>query len=250
MLPLCLIISHDPHLIASIEREVEGCGLKPYQVRSFSLALGLIAQWRFDAVLVDADGFGEGLAHTLPELRDRARAPILMLSSGADEERQIAGLESGATDFIAMPASPRLIVAKLRRLIERAGDSDDDARSEVVLGPLRLDPRRAAASFGDAPLALAAGEFELLLLLASRPGEFVHRAAIARTLRRTGAGDGRRSADMHVCRIRRKLRDVGAIGLSLETIYGRGYSLCLAAPSAPARSRSSVDAGAVVCGVE
>ena len=84
MLPLCLIISHDPHLIAAIQREIEGCGLKPYQVRSFSAALGLISQWRFDAVLVDADGFGEGFAHTLPELRDRARAPILMLSSSAD----------------------------------------------------------------------------------------------------------------------------------------------------------------------
>jgi len=227
VLPLCLIISHDPHFLATIQREVESCGLKPYQVRSFSAALGLIAQWRFDAVLLDGDGFGESLAHTVPELRDRARAPILMLSNGADEERLIAGLESGASDCVDRAASPRLIAAKLRRLIEVAGESDDDARAEVVLGPLRLDPRRAAASFADAPLSLTAGEFELLLLLASRPGEFVHRAAIGRTLRRTGAGDGRRSADMHVCRIRKKLRDVGAVGLSLETIYGRGYSLCL-----------------------
>jgi DNA-binding response OmpR family regulator len=63
-------------------------------------------------------------------------------------------------------------------------------------------------------------------LLASRPGEFVHRDTIARTLGSpAGAGDGRRSADMHICRIRKKLRDAGANALRVETVYGRGYCL-------------------------
>ena len=85
---------------------------------------------------------------------------------------------------------------------------------------------RATASVGDAPLALTTGEFELLLLLASRPGEFVHRDTIGRTLgSAASAGEGRRSADMHVCRIRKKLRDAGARTLRVETVYGRGYCL-------------------------
>jgi len=238
VLPLCLIISRDPLFVAAIEREVEASGLKPYRVSGFGAALGLIGQWRFDAVLLDADDFGDGVAHALPELRERARAPILMLSGSADEERQIAGLESGASDFLVKPVSPRLIAAKLRRLIETAHDGDEETRSEVVLGPLRLDPRRACASFADAPLALTGGEFELLLLLASRPGEFVHRAAIARTLHRTGAFDRGRSADMHVCRIRKKLRDAGASSLRLETVYGRGYLLSLGMPDDRSAART------------
>jgi len=131
---------------------------------------------------------------------------------------------------IVKPASPQLIAAKLHRLIEmgreRPAAERDPLRSVVRLGPLRLDPRRAAASVGDLPLALTTGEFELLLLLASRPGEFVHRDTIARTLGSPN-GDGRRGADMHVYRIRRKLRDAGAHTLSVDTVYGRGYCLRL-----------------------
>ena len=98
----------------------------------------------------------------------------------------------------------------------------------VSLGELRLDPRREAAFYGDRPLALTGGEFELLLLLAARPGGYVHRGTIMRSLRRSGAGgEPRRSADMHVCRIRRKLREAGASSLALETIHGRGYALRL-----------------------
>jgi DNA-binding response OmpR family regulator len=111
----------------------------------------------------------------------------------------------------------------------------------VRLGPLRLDPRRATAAVGDTVLALTTGEFELLLLLASRPGEFVHRDSIATALRHPGAATSRRrSADMHVYRIRKKLRDAGARTLQVETVYGRGYCLRIeAGDGAPAAAAFS-----------
>ena len=97
-----------------------------------------------------------------------------------------------------------------------------------MLGELRLDPRRAEAFYRDRSLALTGGEFELLLLLAGRSDSFVHRGTIMRSLGRAGAaGEPRRSADMHVCRIRRKLREAGASSLALETIHGQGYALRL-----------------------
>jgi DNA-binding response OmpR family regulator len=70
-----------------------------------------------------------------------------------------------------------------------------------------------------------------LLLLASRPGELVHRQTIARTLGRAEGSDTRRSADMHVYRIRRKLRDAGGASLQIETVYGLGYLLRLRSES-------------------
>jgi two-component system cell cycle response regulator CtrA len=84
-------------------------------------------------------------------------------------------------------------------------------------------------SVGDVPVTLTSGEFELLLLLASRPGELVHRETIARTLGRNPTSDTRRSADMHVCRIRRKLREISGHSLQVETVYGRGYLLRMGA---------------------
>jgi DNA-binding response OmpR family regulator len=230
MLPLCLIVGSDAFDPAGLQREIDGFGFKPYAVETFSSALGMIRQWQFDAVIVDGDGRAGSLLHALPELRDRSNAPIVVVWSDGAERRQIEALQGGATEVIVKPASARLIAAKLHRLIEigkdRSAASAEEPRAVVRLGPLRLDPRRAAASVGDAPLALTTGEFELLLLLASRPGEFVHRDTIGRTLGSSSAArDGRRSADMHICRIRKKLRDAGATTLRVETVYGRGYCL-------------------------
>ena len=226
MLPLCLIVAADAAQAPAGNRELGLLGFKPYAVDSIDAALGLIRQWEFDAVLVDADGFGETLVPTLPEMRERSRAPIVLLWSERDERRQIASLESGATAIVPKPASPSLVAAKLRSLIERGGERPDARPSDVRLGSLRLDPRRASARVGDDPLPLTTGEFELLLLLASRPGEFVHRDHIARALRHPASGgEKRRSADMHICRIRKKLRDAGARHLHIDTVYGRGYTL-------------------------
>ncbi|HWK82541.1 MAG TPA: response regulator transcription factor [Caldimonas sp.] len=233
MLPLCLIVAASPGDAPGLNlREFDLLGFKSYAVETFASAFGLIRQWQFDALIVDGDGYGDALRHALPELRDRSNAPIVLVSSDAGERQQIEALQGGATEIIVKPASPRLIAAKLHRLIEIARDrpagTGDERRSVVRLGALRLDPRRAAASVGDVPLALTTGEFELLLLLASRPGEFVHRDTIARTLGSpVGAGEGRRSADMHICRIRKKLRDAGAKSLRVDTVYGRGYCLRL-----------------------
>ena len=231
MLPLCLIVGNDKVDPGGLHRGIDGYGFKPYAVETFSSALGMIEQWQFDAVIVDGDGHADTLFHRLPELRDRAHAPIVVVWSDGGERRQIEALQVGATEVIVKPASPRLIAAKLHRLIEigrdRGAGSAETARAAVQLGPLRLDPRRAAASVGDAPLALTTGEFELLLLLASRPGEFVHRETIARTLGNPAGGESRRSADMHICRIRKKLRDAGARSLRIDTVYGRGYCLRL-----------------------
>lgn len=231
-LPLCLIVARDPVYGAALAGEIERSGLRPYRVEGLTAALASTGQWRFDAVAIDGDGFLATLPQALAELRARMAAPILVLTSCADEERQIAALDCGANEVHLKPSSGRLVAAKLRRLMDLSAPRIVPAPGEVRLGALRLDPGRADATVGDASLVLTAGEFDLLLLLASQAGQFVHRDRIARTLHghagSGGGGEPRRSADMHVCRIRRKLREAGAFDIALETVYGRGYLLRLA----------------------
>ncbi len=222
---LCLIVEADRALARTLQREFPAFGFKPCTVDSCDAALGMLRQWRFDAVLLDADGFGDGYVHVLRKLHGKARGPVLLLSHAQDERGQLLGLESGATDIVPKPASSRLITAKLRRLIEVAGAGADDAPSEFTLGPLRIDVRRGWAGVAGASLELTAQQFELLLLLATRPGELVLRETMSRALR-SATSDGGRSADMHICRIRKKLNEHGAASLNLETVYGRGYRLC------------------------
>jgi two-component system response regulator CpxR len=230
MLPLCLVVSADSAHVATLQSGLRSHGLKLYPVADLAAMTPILGQWRFDAVLCDADGLAaEAVVATIRWLRREQRAPIVVLASAGPADAPLAALEAGATELIDKATSVQLIALKLQRLIELAADpAEAEPAGPVSLGELRLDPRREAAFYGDRPLALTGGEFELLLLLAARSGGYVHRGTIMQSLRRTGAsGEPRRSADMHVCRIRRKLRDAGASSLALETIHGRGYALRL-----------------------
>lgn len=232
----CLIIERDRLLSREVEREFPGFGFRPYPVQSSATALTILRQWKFDAALVDADGFGADYVDVLRRVHATYRSPLVMLSSAADEQRQLLGLESGATAVIFKPISPRLICAKLTRLIESASQPSADSSDEIRIGPLMMDSKRGLAFVGDAPLKLTVQEFDLLYLLASHPGQFVDRATIVRTLRGTTESIGR-SADVHVYRIRRKIKDRDVDTLRLDTIYGRGYCLTEQAPHANSASQ-------------
>jgi two-component system response regulator CpxR len=235
VLPLCLLVSADPHYASVLQSSLKSHGIKLYGARDLASARLILRQRRFDAVLCDADGSeAEVVDDTIRSLRREQRAPIVVLASLGNEEGLIAPLEAGATELIAKAASARLIALKLHRLIDLAAGSSDPEPFAVSLGELRLDPRREEAVFGDRTLPLTGGEFELLLLLAARSNSFVRRDTIMRTLGHASAGEARRSADMHVCRIRRKLREAGASSsLALETVYGP--RLCAAAARRRAR---------------
>jgi DNA-binding response OmpR family regulator len=225
MLPLVLVIASDRDLREPFRHELTAAGFKAYYVESLAAALAVVAQWRFDAALLLGRGFDGTLLHMLHCLREAADVPTLAIVDAADEERQLQALDAGAAQVLVEPTSLRIVAAQLRCLVGVAQQRPRHERADVRFGPLRLDPRRAAATIGTNELALTSGEFELLLLLASRPGELVHRETIARTLGRSANPETRRSADMHVCRIRRKLREVAGHTLHVETVYGRGYLL-------------------------
>ena len=261
--PLCLIVSANAGAAIDWRRGLDPWGFRHHAVPHADAALGLLDQCRFDALLVDGDDERDAraagapaparpLLGALPALNERAAAPILVVWSQAGDLRQIDALARGAADTVVKPASPRLVGAKLKRLVEivrvggrpaapdpwagpRAAVDEGAAESrDVVYGPLRLDAGRALATCGGRPLPLTAGEFALVELLAGRAGEVVARETIVRTLIAAAPGEGgrgrpalrdtHRSADMHVCRIRRKLEQVGARGVQLATVHGRGYA--------------------------
>jgi DNA-binding response OmpR family regulator len=241
VLPLVLVITADHVVAQPLRHDLATAGFKAYYVETLASAFGVVSQWQFDAVLLHAQGFDDALPLMLGRLRDDVGVPVLLVLDHGDEERQIVALEAGASQVLVEPTSMRIVTAQLRRLIDVSHQRLRHEAAEVRFGPLRLDPRRAAATIGQVQLALTGGEFELLLLLASRPGDLVHRETIARTLGRAGNADTRRSADMHICRIRRKLRAVAGHGLVVETVYGRGYLLRMGAPAREAERQQAAE---------
>ena len=237
MTPVCLIASNDFDRVAVLRRALGERGLKLHGVPDFASLRPMLAQWRFDAVLCDAAGSAAGEVDQAVRSLHRAQsAPIVVLASpGGDDDALMNALEAGATELIQRNESPRVIAVRLQRLVDLATDAGSGPEPRPVsLGALELDPRRAEALFAGRTLRLTPGEFDLLFLLATRAGRFVHRDTIMRTIGLRVTSESRRSADMHVCRIRRKLKEAGASSLELETVYGRGYALRLRRDEAPA----------------
>lgn len=210
-----------------LRREFAACGFRLHAVGSPSEGLALLGQFGFEAIVLDADGFGLDSIAVLQQLNARTRVPVLVLSSSAAEPVQLVGFELGAADWVTKPASPRLIGARLRRLVRPAAAAPPEADGALIRrGPLLLAPAERQATLGGQPLALTGGLFDLLRLLAQRAGQVVPRADITLALRGTADAAGR-GADMQVCRLRRALHSAGVPGVALASVRRIGYRLVL-----------------------
>src|SRR4051812_31782542 len=119
MLPLCLVVGADGADVASLQAGLRCHGLKLYRVAEIAAMVPILAQWRFDAVLCDADGLAaDALVATIRWLRGAQHAPIVVLASDGQLDAQLATLEAGATELIDKASSPQLMALKLQRLIE------------------------------------------------------------------------------------------------------------------------------------
>lgn len=220
MFLLCLALQVDPHAGRQTAQGLAPFGIKCYSVSSQKAAERMLSQWRFDMILVNGADFTDELPVLLTRLA-RAQVPIVLSTLEEDETRLLRYLESGATTLIDSGLSGRLTAMRLIRLaqmrIERGGTSGDEIRR----GALVLDPHQMTAMVGDKPVRLTPHLFQALLLLASNPGEFVHRQTLAGLVR----GADTRSVDMTISRLRRELRDFEDLGISIQTVIGRGYRL-------------------------
>ena len=225
---LCLVIQSDATSAHLTNAGLSAYGLKPYHVTSIESAVDVVGQWKFDVVMLDADGFESSVPEMLEALRD-CQVPVVVSSSCSDEEDfQISQLEHGATSLVLKSASVRLTALRLRRLAELRRHGTNEVPTTLHLGPLVVDTRRSKASICDTPMDLSSRQFEILLLLTTRAEEFVHRQDIASAIRQ-GREESSRSIDMHISRIRRKLRIAGDGSISIRTVYGLGYCLTTSA---------------------
>ena len=133
------------------------------------------------------------------------------------------GLELGARDYVTKPFSLRVLLARIRVLLRQPdAAADADATAVVRHGDLCIDPTRREVRLGDRKVPLTFTEFELLHLLARRPGWVFSRAQIIEAVRGDEYPVTERAVDVQVVGLRRKL---GAYGENVETVRGVGYRL-------------------------
>lgn len=142
---------------------------------------------------------------------------IAFLTARSEDYTQIAGLEVGADDYMVKPIRPRLLISKIQSLLRRTSNSDI---TEKIDRKIYIDPERFIVKLNDGTkLTLPKKEFELLELLASRPGKVFKREQILSTIWGNDTIVGERTIDVHVRKLREKIGNT-----YIRTVKGVGYT--------------------------
>ncbi|MFT3949168.1 MAG: response regulator transcription factor [Agriterribacter sp.] len=142
---------------------------------------------------------------------------IIFLTALSDEVSHVKGLEYGADDFISKPVSPKVLVTKINTLFRRVQKPDDKA---LKAGNIVIDPVKFVVTVDGEDIVLAKKEFELLHLLATKPGRVFLRNEILSQIWGTEVIVGDRTIDVHIRKIRQKL------GIDcITTVKGVGYKM-------------------------
>lgn len=140
---------------------------------------------------------------------------IVFLTALSDETSQIQGLETGADDYISKPISPKVLTSRVNAISRRLHNDQDKT---IDLGNMTIDPVKFIITLNGKEISLAKKEFELLYLLASRPGKVFLRNEILANVWGTEVIVGDRTIDVHIRKIRQKL------GIDcVTTVKGVGY---------------------------
>jgi two-component system, OmpR family, alkaline phosphatase synthesis response regulator PhoP len=186
-------------------------------------ALRKVRSDSFDLIILDLMLPGmDGLAFTKTLKNDsRLRSiPIIMLTAKGEESDIVAGLELGADDYITKPFSPKVMIARVRAVLRRHKEEPQDEMAIVKIHDLEINPGRRSVLAKDGPIDLTYTEFQVLLLLAKRPGWVFTRSQIVDLIRGNDYPVTDRSVDVQIVGLRKKL---GVFGKYIETVRGVGY---------------------------
>ena len=146
--------------------------------------------------------------------------PIVMLTAKGDEADIVTGLELGADDYITKPFSPRVLVARVRAALRRKTQPPKDDTAVVHIQDLEIHPGRRSVLISGNPVDLTYTEFQVLYILAKRPGWVFTRSQIVDAVRGDDYPVTDRSVDVQIVGLRKKL---GAYSKYIETVRGVGY---------------------------
>ena len=186
-------------------------------------ALRKVRSDSFDLIVLDLMLPGmDGLAFTKTVKNDsRLRSiPIIMLTAKGEEADIVTGLELGADDYITKPFSPRVMIARVRAALRRPKEAPEDELSIVKIHDLEINPGRRSVLAKGSPIDLTYTEFQLLFLLARRPGWVFTRSQIVDLIRGSDYPVTDRSVDVQIVGLRKKL---GTYGKYIETVRSVGY---------------------------
>ncbi len=223
--PLVLLVEDEPKTSALIATYLEKDGFPTVSAADGLAALELFRGRQPGFVILDVmlprlDGW-----EVCRDIRKSSDVPILFLSARDDETDRLLGLGLGADDYVRKPFSPREVVARVKGILRRAGQSALPATrgKRLGCGPLRVDLDLRRVTRAGEPVPVTAMEYALLSTLMSSPGRvFLRHELIARLYPR-GEYVIDRVIDVHVGKLRQKIEKDSANPELIITVRGLGY---------------------------
>ncbi|MGD8389431.1 MAG: response regulator transcription factor [Desulfobacteraceae bacterium] len=186
-------------------------------------ALTLIEKDCPDLIVLDLMLPGmDGLEVTRRLRKDPKRntIPIVMLTARTEESEILEGYEAGADDYVTKPFSPRVLTARVQTVLRSQTDPSREKNSPILIHDLTIHPGFRQAYIAGDPLDLSYTEFEILHVLASKPGWVFTRSQIIDAVRGDGYSVSDRSVDAQIFALRKKLRSYREY---IETVRSVGY---------------------------
>lgn len=221
-----LIVDDEQDILEILEYNLQNSGYETVTAANGDEAIRQARQFHPDLILLDVmmpemDGY-----QTIKQLRknpDLDKTIIIFLTAMSDEKSEIEGLKLGADDYIAKPIKPELLLTRLRTALRRVR-KDEEQDNVLAFGDLEINKYKFTVSYKGTEIILAKKEFELLNLLASKPGRVFLRPEILQKVWGTEVIVGDRTIDVHIRKIRQKL------GIEvIKTVKGVGYKFEMAA---------------------
>jgi len=219
-----LVVDDEPTVVDVVGRYLEREGFAVRTAADGDEALGAFREHRPHLVVLDLmlpriDGMD-----VCRRIRETSKTPIIMLTARGDEMDRIAGLETGADDYLSKPFSPRELVARVKAILRRSYDGALDSSGEPISsGDVTLDPRSRTVRVAGRGLDLTSRELDLLQFLMSHPGEVHTREQLLDRVWGEGWYGDPSTVTVHIRRLRTKVERDPDHPEHIRTAWGAGY---------------------------
>jgi len=216
-----LIVDDEPDILELIEYNLKKEGYQVYLASNGQEAVSQAKKVLPDLIVLDImmpkmDGIEAcRIMRTMPEFKNTF---MVFLTARSEEYSEIAGFNVGADDYIAKPIKPRALVSRINAILRRNAPAEEVSDNKLEIGDLVIDREAYLVYKNGEKVVLAKKEFELLYLLASKPGKVYTREVILKNIWEDSVVVTNRTIDVHIRKLREKLGDN-----IVATVKGVGY---------------------------
>ena len=176
-----------------------------------------------DLVLLDLMLPGISGIEVCRQIRGYSQVPIIMLTAKDDEVDKVVGLEIGADDYVTKPYKSRELVARIRAVLRRQGNSEEASENVLTVGGVSMDVERHLVSVRGNNVSFPLKEFELLEMLLRNSGRVLTRGQLIDRIWGSNYVGDTKTLDVHIKRIRAKIEVDPAEPSIITTVRGLGY---------------------------